>query len=115
MILPSQPAVTQPTSLWRSEGLHRFLLIVGGLIFALVLFEIPALLNILDYHSLELTGVWANPRFIRTVDPELRHIEPAHAHYVAHVGALKLAQNAAADDQLALCDEADGDQCGDRI
>jgi hypothetical protein len=56
-------------------------LIAGACVFALVLFEIPALLNILDYHSLELTGVWANPRFIRNVDPELRHIQPPHAHY----------------------------------
>ena len=68
-------------SLWKSEAFHRLLLVGGACVFALLLFEMPALLNILDYHSLELTGVWGNPRFIRSVDPELRHIQPPHAHY----------------------------------
>jgi hypothetical protein len=75
-------ALPKSGGVWKSEAFHRFLLIACACVFALVLFEIPALLNILDYHSLELSGVWANPRFIRNVDPELRHIQPAHAHYI---------------------------------
>jgi len=66
----------------KSESFQRFLLIGGSVIFALILVELPAFLNIIDYQSLQLGGVWGSLRFIRVPDPELLYIEPPHAHHI---------------------------------
>jgi hypothetical protein len=70
------------SGIWKSESFRRLLLIAGTVIFALAMVELPAFLNILDYQSLQLNGVWGSMRFIRVADPELLYIEPPHAHHI---------------------------------
>ncbi|MBZ5645610.1 MAG: hypothetical protein LAN37_00130 [Acidobacteriia bacterium] len=66
---------------WQSEKFRRFSLVVGSVVLAWALIELPAFLNILDYQALEFSGVWGNLRFIRMPDPELLHLERPYAHY----------------------------------
>lgn len=65
----------------RTELASRILLVAGSLVFVWFLVELPALINIVDYQTLEYHGVWGDWRFIRVPDAQLTHLEPPHAHY----------------------------------
>lgn len=69
------------TSIRKSETVLRVLLVLGTVMVALALIELPALFNLIDYEALESKGVWGSFTFRRVPDPQLTHLEPPHAHY----------------------------------
>lgn len=71
----------QPAKAAKSEARLRIALVAGSMLFAWILVELPAALNILDYQALQLTGAWSSVRFIRIPDPELLYREPPHARH----------------------------------
>ena len=62
----------------KSEFVRRLLLIVGSFLFVLLLFEIPALIQVVDYRTIiGPTHAWWAPNI---TDPELLHIHRPRAH-----------------------------------
>lgn len=72
----------RPAGIWKSEAFLRILLILGSVIFAWAMVELPAFFNVLDYQALQLSGAWSSVRFIRIPDAELLYREPPHARHV---------------------------------